>query len=110
MAALDDRLSATRPRWRVAPAARCEWREWDGEFIVFASDSGATHHLGPPHGAALITLLDCADGLDRGALRDKLDALLATQADVTPLPASAIEVDAILRDLHAKGLVEPSHG
>ena len=31
--------------WQVRPTTQLRWREWDGEFVVYNSESGQTHYL-----------------------------------------------------------------
>jgi len=43
-------------RWCVAPAACYEWRDWDGQAVVFVHATGDTHALSPEATSLLVVM------------------------------------------------------
>ena len=63
--------SATR--WRGPPATALAYREWDGEFVVYNSDTGSTHLLDSLAGMILRHLCAAEAGATLGELADALE-------------------------------------
>ena len=86
--------------YRVNPAARLHWREWDGQHVVYDDASGDTHLL-DDFGTRLVHRL--------GGAPQRLDELAAACADergVTVDGALAYEVKAALDRLVVAGLLD----
>ncbi len=47
-----------RPTWRAAPAGAFDWRDWDGQTVVYVHASADTHALSPPASAVLAAMLE----------------------------------------------------
>jgi len=63
--------------WRAATDA-IEWREWDGEFVVYNRATGNTHHLNPIGGGVMLALLRHPSGVEMPALVRHVTAAFET--------------------------------
>ncbi len=43
--------------WGAAPPSHFDWREWDGDIVVFVAATGDTHELGPEGSTLLGAML-----------------------------------------------------
>ena len=85
--------------WRLRPGQTLQYRQWDGECILYNDLSGDTHLLGE---AALELLL----ALRRGpATQAALAAILQAGFEIDPAELAS-ETDALLRDLQHLHLVD----
>lgn len=94
-------------RWALRPDAEFEWRDWDGDVVVFVTATGDVHALSPVAGLMLKTMLQ-----HRGAFHPAgfwLDQLAGGAEAEAAEPATEAELQAcvdLLRGLHHIGLVE----
>jgi hypothetical protein len=83
--------------WLVAPADSLEWREWDGELVVYLDQRGSTHLLTPYAGAVFLTLLDGPPLVGLGELLSRLameEGLAPSPEPAAPREARAPEAQA----------------
>ena len=86
--------------WRLRPGQTLQYRQWDGECILYNDLSGDTHLLGDGAIAMLLALRRAP------ATRTALAAVLQAEFDIDPA-ALDLETDTLLRDLQHLNLVEP---
>ena len=90
---------AASETWRLRPGQTLQYRQWDGECVLYNDLSGDTHLLGD---GAIELLL----ALRRGpATRATLAAVLQAEFDIDPA-ALDLETDTLLRDLNHLYLVD----
>lgn len=80
-------------RWCVAQAASYEWREWDGQAVVFVHATGDTHALSPDATTLLV------------AMRARSDESHPTAAWVQVAGLLDGDGEALMQGLAAIGLV-----
>lgn len=88
--------------WKLAGSGDLLWRWWDEQLVVFEPTSGDTHLLNLVAGAVLCSL---HEGPRRAA---ELAERVAARLDMPPDEEQTLqsEIDVLLGDLEAAGLVE----
>lgn len=103
-----DNIGAQLGRWSLP--GRLDWREWDGEFVVWAEHTAATYLLSALAGETLKALHGGATYLDEIAsrvFRDSAPQSAATAALVATFAHSCDDTQnlmAVLAELEALGL------
>jgi PqqD family protein of HPr-rel-A system len=87
-------------QWRLDPLAELHWRQLDGEWLVFESGSGDTHHFDLISAAVLICLE--AKALDLGGLCE----VLAGELQLSNDEDLSARIEALLEQLLKLGLIE----
>jgi PqqD family protein of HPr-rel-A system len=87
--------------WLVTSADLLEWREWDGELVVYLDGQGSTHVLTPYAGAVFLTLLQ---GPPDVHMNDLL-ARLAPDEEAQAKPPSREHVLQVMAEFERIGLV-----
>lgn len=87
------------PTWRLQPGQTLQYRQWDGECVLYNDLSGDTHLLGD---AAIEILLALRQG---PATRDALAAVLDAEFDIDPAELGP-ETDHLLQHLERLHLVD----
>ena len=87
--------------WCVPPEFSLAWRYWDGEYIVYNSASGQTHHLNFVAGEALKSLEKApASGPE---IKDRL----ADQLGLAPDDDAVVDISELADHFDELGLVAP---
>ena len=90
---------AASETWRLRPVQTLQYRQWDGECILYNDLSGDTHLLGD---GAIELLLALRLGT---APRAALAAVLQAEFDLEPAELD-LETDTLLRDLQHLNLID----
>ncbi|MBV8456336.1 MAG: HPr-rel-A system PqqD family peptide chaperone [Acetobacteraceae bacterium] len=88
--------------WAVPFANALDWQEFDGEFLIYNSASGQTHHLNLLAGEALRSL-----EAEPGRLHE-LVSRLANRFEIAEESPPLLMIDRLIRELDELGLIAPS--
>lgn len=91
---------AASETWRLRPGQTLQYRQWDGECVLYNDLSGDTHLLGD---GAIELLLALRGG---PATNEALAAVLQAGFDIDPSELD-LETTTLLRDLQHLNLIEP---
>ena len=94
-------VTQSHPRWRMSRAFSVQLHSWGDESVAYHDGSGDTHLLGPVEAATIRALQKSPADVD-GLTRDvAVDLNLPEDAEL------ATHLNALIREFHKLGLVEP---
>jgi hypothetical protein len=97
--------SVLAARWQASGAEQIDWREWDGEYVVYVFPQATTHLLGGTAGIVLRTLSATADALSTDEIGARGFGVSSAPDGGMPSVEEHSALQAILFDLERIGVV-----